>query len=95
MMQDLISRQAEINAIKELCEFYDVEFIFERIEALLSAQPDICKWKKNIIQEIDKTIKEIKHNGKHHAEFVRENGELVIFGLEIAKHIIEEGEEHG
>ena len=40
------------------------------------------------INEIQKTIEEIRHKGEHHAEFVRSNGELVISGLEMALDIL-------
>ena len=40
------------------------------------------------IKEIQKAIDEIRHNGEHHAEFVRSNGELVISGLEMALNIL-------
>ena len=45
---------------------------------------------KKIVDDIQKTIDETRENGKYHAQFVRDNGELVIFGMEIALDIIEE-----
>lgn len=45
---------------------------------------------KKIMDDIQKTIDETRENGKYHAQFVRDNGELVIFGMEIALDIIEE-----
>lgn len=44
---------------------------------------------EKITDEIQKTIDETRENGKYHAQFVRDNGELVIFGMEIALDIIE------
>lgn len=44
---------------------------------------------KKIMDDIQKTIDETRENGKYHAQFVRDNGELVIFGMEIALDIIE------
>lgn len=41
------------------------------------------------IDKIQKAIEEIRHNGEHHAEFVRSNGELVISGLEMALEILQ------
>lgn len=45
---------------------------------------------KKIVDDIQKTIDETRENGKYHAQFIRDNGELVIFGMEIALDIIEE-----
>lgn len=45
---------------------------------------------KKIMDDIQKTIDETRENGKYHAQFIRDNGELVIFGMEIALDIIEE-----
>lgn len=106
-IRHLPSAQPEIKCIaKVTLTDEQVKEAFEKAKMeILALQPDLqptcnklatdCKWKKNIILEIDKTIEEVKHNGKYHAKFVRENGELVIFGLEIAKHIIEKGEDDG
>lgn len=45
-----------------------------------------------VINEIQKAIEEIRHNGERHAEFVRVNGELVIAGLEMALDILNSAE---
>lgn len=50
---------------------------------------------KKIVDDIQKTIDEIRENGKYHAQFIRDNGELVIFGMEIALNIIEKYSEEG
>ena len=54
-MSDLISRQAAIDAIKELCEHYTptksvtyhphMDFVIEELKALPSAQPEIIRCK--------------------------------------------------
>lgn len=50
---------------------------------------------KKIVDEIQKTIDETRENGKYHAQFIRDNGELIIFGMEIALDIIEKYSEEG
>ena len=45
---------------------------------------------KKIMDDIQKAIDEIRENGKYHAQPIRDNGELIIFGMEIALDIIEE-----
>ena len=43
-----------------------------------------------IIEEIDKVIADTRECGKHHSQDIRDNGEILIRGLEIAKEIINE-----
>lgn len=50
---------------------------------------------KKIVDDIQKTIDETRENGRYHAQFIRDNGELVIFGMEIALDIIEKYSEEG
>lgn len=41
-------------------------------------------------EDIQRTIDETRENGKYHAQFIQDNGELMIFGMEIALDIIKE-----
>jgi len=43
-----------------------------------------------IKKEIQLNIDDLKENGKHHADFVRHNGEMIAAGLKLALDIIED-----
>ena len=87
---DTISRLAAINVVSEACQ--ECRGIFGRCEdgllALPSAQSE--PYIDSIVSEIKKTISETKESGKHHGIHIRENGEMICFGLQLALEIIEE-----
>ena len=58
------------------------------IDDMPSIDPESCL--DDIVSEIQKTIDETRWCGKHHASYVRHNGEMICHGLEIALKIIEE-----
>ena len=100
-MDDLISRQAAIDAVeesrrlnhhqdgKEACAHeYEHRHFLKILSDLPSAQSE--PYIDSIVSEIKKTISETKKSGKHHEIHIRTNGEMICYGLQLALDIIEE-----
>ena len=83
-------------AIKQCDEIADYDCYNEEQMKRAEEYRQLAEWLKELKsfreakEDIQKTIDETRENGKYHAQFVQDNGELTIFGMEIALDIIKE-----
>ena len=82
--------------IKQCEEIADYDCYNEKQMKRAEEYRQLAEWLKELKsfreakEDIQRTIDETRENGKYHAQFIQDNGELMIFGMEIALDIIKE-----
>ena len=98
MAFDLDSAIQHCEEVAKKCEWHRFSPSDEVVEANLKCAEEhrqLAEWLRElksfreVKEDIQKTIDETRENGKYHAQSIRDNGELMIFGMEIALDIIE------
>lgn len=83
-------------AIKQCDEIADYDCYNEEQMKRAEEYRQLAEWLKELKsfreakEDIQKTIDETRENGRHHAQFVQSNGELMIAGMEMALDIVKE-----
>lgn len=91
-----ISEMTLEEAIKQCDEIADYDCYNEKQMKRAEEYRQLAEWLRELKsfreakEDIQRTIDETRENGKYHAQFIQDNGELMIFGMEIALDIIKE-----